>query len=240
MRQTKYITSGGLAFSEKKDMEKLRSYSFKGWHVSKFTFMGYTLEKGVSSDYIYSLDYRWLNDDDEEEYFEFFSSAGWSHVTSEGNIHLFRAHPGTKPIYTDRETTVEKYENSTVGMLKFAIPLVLITALVWVVAMIVSGTLKSILLVAAVILSAIVVPTVWTVITAYSNKWKVEGRRGLGNLGKTIPFLFLLIAVIILLFGVGTGATVDILTSMMIGGIALPTAIWLIMSLYHKIGGKRG
>ena len=106
MSQTKYITSGGLAFSENKDMEKLRRYSLKGWHVSDFKFMGYTLEKGVSSDYVYSVDYRSLKAEEEEEYFDFFSSAGWSHVASEADIHLFRAIPGTKPIYTDRHTTV--------------------------------------------------------------------------------------------------------------------------------------
>ena len=113
MRQTKYITSGGLAFSEDKDMEKLRRFSLKGWHVSGFKFMGYTLEKGESSDYIYSVDYRSLKEDEEEEYFDFFSSSGWSHIASEADIHLFRAHPGTKPIYTDRDTTVEKYKNSS-------------------------------------------------------------------------------------------------------------------------------
>lgn len=72
MRQTKYITSGGLAFSEDKDMEKLRRFSLKGWHVNDFKFMGYTLEKGESSDYIYSVDYRSLKEDEEEEYFDFF------------------------------------------------------------------------------------------------------------------------------------------------------------------------
>lgn len=45
MRQTKYMMSGGLAFSEDKDMEKLRQFSLKGWHVSGFKFMGYTLKK---------------------------------------------------------------------------------------------------------------------------------------------------------------------------------------------------
>ena len=133
MRQTKYITSGGLAFSEDKDMEKLRQYSLKGWHVSGFKFMGYTLEKGESSDYIYSVDYRSLKEDEEEEYFDFFLSSGWSHIASEGDIHLFRAHPGTKPIYTDRDTTVEKYKNSSDSMKKLAIPFILITVLVWVV-----------------------------------------------------------------------------------------------------------
>lgn len=36
MKQTKYMMSGGLAFSEEKDMEKLRRYSLKGWHVRDF------------------------------------------------------------------------------------------------------------------------------------------------------------------------------------------------------------
>nr|WP_222115737.1 DUF2812 domain-containing protein [Virgibacillus sp. SK37] len=72
MKETKYITSGGLAFSEDQDMEKLRQYSLKGWHVSDFKFMGYTLEKGESSDYIYNIDYRSLKDGEEEEYFGFF------------------------------------------------------------------------------------------------------------------------------------------------------------------------
>ena len=73
MRQTKYITSGGLAFAEDKDMEKLRSYSLSGWHVRNFQFMGYMLEKGERAEYIYSVDYRLLKDNEEEEYFDFFS-----------------------------------------------------------------------------------------------------------------------------------------------------------------------
>ena len=52
MKQTKYITSGGLAFSEDNDMEKLRRYSLKGWHVSDFKFMGYTLERGETRLYL--------------------------------------------------------------------------------------------------------------------------------------------------------------------------------------------
>jgi len=239
MTQTKYITSGGLAFSEEKDMKKLRRFSLKGWHVSDFKLMGYTLEKGESSDYIYSIDYRWLKGEEDEEYFDLFSTTGWTHVTSEGNIHLFRARPGTKPIYTDRDTTVEKYENSSGLMKNLAIPLVLITALVWGGVMISAGTLKSILIVVAAILSAIAFPAAWTAITTYSNKWKAEGRRSLANFGKIIPFLLLLIAVIFFLFVGGTDSAADILTSGVIGAIALPTAIWIIMSLYHKLRGKR-
>ena len=239
MKETKYITSGGLAFAEHKDMEKLRRYSLKGWHVSSFKLMGYTLEKGESTDYIYSIDYRSLKEGEEEEYIDFFSSSGWSHVTSEGNIHLFRALSGTKPIYTDRDTTVEKYKNSSGSMKKLAIPFVFLTILLWGGALISSGMLKTILLSGATILSIFAIPTAGTVIATYNNKWEVEGKRGLVKVVKLIPFLILIIAIIILLFFYGTNNTVDILTAMMIGGVAFPTAVWAVMSLYHKVRRKR-
>lgn len=237
MRQTKYIMSGGLAFSEDKDMEKLRRFSLKGWHVSDFKFMGYTLKKGESSDYIYSVDYRSLKEDEEEEYFDFFSSSGWSHIASERDIHLFRAQPNTKPIYSDRDTSVEKYENSARSMNYFAIPFVLITVLAWVVAIVSSGTLQSILFTIAVIFTVIAIPTAMTVIATYNNKWKVKEKNGVVNLLKTISVLIFLIAVFILLYV--DGSAINILASMIIGAIALPTAIWAIMSLYHKMGERK-
>lgn len=236
MRKTKYIISGGLAFSEDKDMEKLRRFSLKGWHVSDFKFMGYQLEKGKSSDYIYCVDYRSLKEDEAEEYFDLFSSFGWTHVASESGIHLFRAQPGTKPIYTDRDTTADKYNNLINFLKSFAIPLGLLTALVWLGAMISSGTFKSVLHVVALILSVIAVPTAWTVITTYTNKWKVEGRGGLVNLVKSTLFLLLAIAVIILLVGGDMDNTINLLTGMIICAITLPTVIWIVMSLYQKIG----
>lgn len=88
----KYIMSNGLAFSEQKDMTRLHELSKQGWHVKKFSFLGYTLEKGTEKDWIYEIDYRTLEDDD-DEYFELFNQAGWSHVDSQANIHLFKAAP---------------------------------------------------------------------------------------------------------------------------------------------------
>ncbi|GIN71972.1 hypothetical protein J14TS2_24470 [Bacillus sp. J14TS2] len=236
MRQTKYIMSGGLAFSEDKDMEKLRQLSLKGWHVSDFKFMGYTLEKRESAEYIYSIDYRSVKKDEEEEYLEFFSSAGWSHIASEANIHLFRALPGTQPIYTDRDTTAEKYKNLSNSMNKLAIPFVLITALAWVAVMISSGSLQSILLGVAVILTGVALPAAWTIITTYSNKWQVEGRKGLVNLVKMLPILTLFIVVILLLYVGGTDAdpAINLLSYMIAGATGLPTAIWVIMSLCSR------
>ena len=149
-------------------------------------------------DYIYSVDYRSLKEDEEEEYFDFFSSSGWSHIASEGDIHLFRARPGTKPIYSDRDTIVEKHESSIASMKNFAIPFVLITVLVWIGAMLTSGTLKPLLLLIAVILSVIAIPTAWTIITTYSNKWEVEGKKGLVSLVKSIPYQILLLFIVVI------------------------------------------
>ncbi|GEN89848.1 DUF2812 domain-containing protein [Oceanobacillus sojae] len=238
MRQTKYMMSDGLAFSEEKDMEKLRRLSLKGWHVCDFKFMGYILEKGESSDYIYCIDYRSLEDGEEEEYFDLFSSSGWSHVASEGDMHLFRANPGTKPIYSDLDTIAEKYISSSNTMIKFAIPLFFITVLLWVGALMSSGVLQSILFTAAVIFSVIVILIAWTSISEYSNKWKTEGKHRLASLGKMTLPLLLLIAVIIMFFVIETDYAIQILTSMIIGGIALPTIIRGIISLHHIISRK--
>ncbi|MGN7477292.1 DUF2812 domain-containing protein [Solibacillus silvestris] len=236
MKQTKYIMSGGLAFSEEKDMEKLRRFSLKGWHVSDFKFMGYTLKKGERSEYIYSVDYRSLNEDEEEEYFGFFSSFGWSHIASEGNIHLFRAYPDTNPIYSDRDTSVEKYENSARSTKYVAIPLVLLTVIAWIGAMVSTDVLQALLQVIAVILTVIAVPAAWTVTAIYSNKWKAEEKGGLVKFAKTIPILLFFIAVFILLLV--DGDALHMLASIIIGAIALPGFIWVIMSLYHKMGAN--
>ncbi|WP_077602365.1 DUF2812 domain-containing protein [Oceanobacillus sojae] len=212
MKQTKYMMSSGTAFSEEKDMKKLRRLSLKGWHVSGFKFMGYILEKGESSDYIYNLDYRSLEEDEEEEYFDLFSSSGWSHVATEAGIHLFRAEPGTKPIYSDRDTTAEKYKSS--------------------------GVLHSILFTAAVIFSVLVAVIAWTAIAQYSNKWKTEGKYRLAKLGK-MTFPLLLMITIIIIFVVGErGYAIRILASSIIGAIAVPTIIWCIISLHHIISRK--
>lgn len=45
MTNMKYMMSGGLAFSEQKDMQKLQKNAQKGWHLSSFATLGYNLEK---------------------------------------------------------------------------------------------------------------------------------------------------------------------------------------------------
>ncbi|MFP7298978.1 DUF2812 domain-containing protein [Neobacillus niacini] len=235
MRHTKYVTSGGLAFSEGKDMEKLRRYSKEGWHVRDFKFMGYTLEKGEITDYIYSVDYRLLKQEEAEEYFELFSSSGWTHISSQGDIHLFRALPGTKPIYSDSESVVEKHDNLGSSMRWGTVGLVFVTAILWIAALISAGTLQMTFTIMAVILSIPAIPAAWTVMTIYSNKWNAEGRQGLARLIKSLPILFLILVTLIILYVVDDlNQSVRLLAYMLIGAVALPTAVWAIMSVYQK------
>jgi hypothetical protein len=120
MKKIKYVPSGGLAFFEEKDMKKLSEYAKEGWILESFAVFGYKLRKGERRSIEYSLDYQKEAD---VEYFTYFEEAGWSHVCSAGNeIHLFSAPRGTKPIYSDKPTTIEKYEREKKQMGKAAFP----------------------------------------------------------------------------------------------------------------------
>lgn len=107
MKKTKYVMSGGLAFSEEKDLAKLNDLAKKGWILEKFAFLGFKLRKAEPQNLIYNLDYRI---DADEEYFQFFKEAGWKPILSSDEIHIFCAPEGTNPIHTDRQTIIEKYE----------------------------------------------------------------------------------------------------------------------------------
>lgn len=106
--RNKYVMVSGFAFSEETDMEKLSSYAREGWILESIKGMFfYKLKKDTPQDIIYSLDYQ---KEATEEYFHLFSEAGWKKVISIGNeIHIFSAPAGTKPIYSERNTEIEKY-----------------------------------------------------------------------------------------------------------------------------------
>jgi len=75
----------------------------------KISFLGYSLEKGEPKDVIYTIDYHLLKEVDKEEYYDMFKLAGWEHVCTEYDMHIFKVPLGTKPIYSDIDTKKEKY-----------------------------------------------------------------------------------------------------------------------------------
>jgi hypothetical protein len=128
MAQTKYIASGGLAFDEEKDMEKLEKLARKGWVFDRFYFMGYKLKKSAPKDVQYAIDYRKGTDSD---YFAYFEEAGWKQEATSGDyIHLFSAPKGVAPIYTDKTSILEKYESEKKSMGKAAFIALLINIVI--------------------------------------------------------------------------------------------------------------
>ncbi|KLE15329.1 DUF2812 domain-containing protein [Clostridium sp. C8] len=106
--RSKYIMINGLAFSEESDMEKLRNYAKEGWILEDIVGgFFYKLRKDKPQNIVYSLDYQL---DADGEYFTIFKEAGWELVLSVNNqMHIFLAQAGTKPIYSDSKSEIDKY-----------------------------------------------------------------------------------------------------------------------------------
>jgi len=176
-KKTKYMMSGGLAFSEKSDMKKLSKKSLQGWHLKKFSFMGYGLEKGEPSEVIYTIDYHLVEENDKEEYFELFEMAGWAHVCSEYNMHIFKAPKETEPIYTDKITTIEKYNRLRKPLQKWAISITLLLLVFIMLTTLTIGIVKEISVIGLYIMIVLFVPSIMTFIAAFTRQLK-STRRG--------------------------------------------------------------
>ncbi|MGE6515366.1 DUF2812 domain-containing protein [Lysinibacillus sphaericus] len=174
MRKTKYITSNGIAFSENKDLEVLTKYAAKGWIVKRFKKMGYELEKGPAEDVIFSLDVRSLEDNELEEYIEIFEMAGWTYVCSSYNMHLFKATPGTNPIYTDLESKLDKVKRLRKSVIPAVVISVTILIVSYVLHVISSGQLSTIFLVVFMLSIVLAVPMAMTLMATYYHSYRTK------------------------------------------------------------------
>ena len=130
--ETKWIVSNGFALGGKKDMNRLAKYSKKGWHFADFKNMGYILEKGEPHNYIYELDYRELEEEDKEEYLEIMKKAGWTAIYDEFNYIILRAEAGTKSIFSDRDSEVEKSKSEGKAIKKSIIGGTIVTVICYI------------------------------------------------------------------------------------------------------------
>jgi len=113
MKNTKYVMMGGYAFSEDSDMKKLKKFAKDGWVIDgvSLPILSYRLKKGEPQNLDFAIDYQSEVDDD---YFLLFESAGWKHEATIGDeIHLFSAPEGTKPIYSDKTSEIDRLK--TIG-----------------------------------------------------------------------------------------------------------------------------
>jgi len=111
-RNKRYLMSGGLAFTEQGDMNKLSRLAARGWLLESFAPLGYTLRKGSPAQLDYCVDYQSVPPHELDGYTELFEAGGWTRVCSLADIHIFSAKKGTEPIYSDRDTNRQKYLRS--------------------------------------------------------------------------------------------------------------------------------
>ncbi|MEL4358295.1 MULTISPECIES: DUF2812 domain-containing protein [unclassified Luteococcus] len=91
-------TGHGLAVSPEKDMAMFATMARRGKHLSGVSPLahGFTFTDGPAEELVFDLAYE---KDPTPDYFDIFSAAGWSHVLSVGNAHIFKAAPGTPPLH---------------------------------------------------------------------------------------------------------------------------------------------
>lgn len=174
MGETKYIASSGIAFSEETDLKTLRKYAAKGWNVKRFKRMGYELEKSTPEDVIFSIDIRLLEDGELEEYMEMFEMAGWTHVCSDHSTHLFKAKPGTKPIYTDIDSKKEKVNRlrkSVIPAATISFIAVIVSYILYVVS---SGVLNKVFSVVFMMSIVLAIPMGMTLIATYYHSYRTK------------------------------------------------------------------
>lgn len=136
MKDKKYVMMGGFAFSDKTDMKKLKKLAKKGWLLSGSKFLWYQLEKGEPQDLDFAVDYR---EELDEDYLLAFEKSGWKLELSIANVHVFSAKEGTRPIYTDNDSEIEKLKYQELSLKKPAI-------------------ISSLLLVAFLVLDVLIIP----------------------------------------------------------------------------------
>lgn len=172
------MMSGGLAFTEGNDMENLRKNSLKGWHLKKFSFLGYQLEKGEPDDVIYAIDYHLLEEEEQLEYFHMFELTGWEHVCSEHDMHIFKAPHGTMPIYTDSDTTKEKYRRLRKPLQKWTISIFIMLLLFGFIRSITSGIIQTVSEWALYVILVLFIPLVMTFIAASIRQLRNTNKNG--------------------------------------------------------------
>lgn len=200
--KNKYVMIGGFAFSENSDMEKLRDYAKKGWILEDISGLFYKLRKDKPQDIEYSLDYQ---DEATKEYFDLFLEAGWTLVVSTdcNSTHIFSAPVGTKPIYTERTSEMDKYSSVRNQMKRGSIYSTIVLITLAVLSVISAIFIKPIFIPVCVLFILSIFPFTFSFMPylAYGSRIKKISKNGKGSSDVTFKFwLIWLIASVFFLF----------------------------------------
>ena len=102
--------SGGLAFSPERELQVFREMALKGEHLTGTAMAGHGWEftPGEKEDVIFDMT---TESDADDDFFAMCKQAGWTHVLSVADTHIFKAAPGTVALHTDEQLETEILEN---------------------------------------------------------------------------------------------------------------------------------
>ncbi|MFJ8063942.1 DUF2812 domain-containing protein [Psychrobacillus sp. NPDC096426] len=153
-------------------MQLLQLKGTEGWHLKDFALGGYRLEKREFGEIQYSIDYRKLLEDDKDEYFEVFASSGWTHVCSKNDMHIFRAMPGTIPIYSDADSSIDKLSRLARPIYFVTLFFLVATIILWALMTITEGPIQQVSKWAFIFSFVFTMPSIMMVCSVQYQKWK--------------------------------------------------------------------
>ena len=106
MRKTTTM-SAGLAFEPEKDLARFAEMAAQGKHLAGTANLGHgwRFVDGEPEDVVFDLAHE---SDPDADYLEYFRAAGWTHVLTTADVHIFKATPGTPPVHTGEQTRREE------------------------------------------------------------------------------------------------------------------------------------
>ena len=124
----RYEPSQGVAFDEASDMRRLSTLAAEGWRLIGCKGLRYVLEPAPPEQLIFALDYMYEPD---EVYIALCRASGWERVvTMDGMILVFKAAPGTPPMFSTTESQ-QKLQRVHRRLLVPVIVSTVVTVLVW-------------------------------------------------------------------------------------------------------------
>lgn len=108
----KFKMSGGLAFSDKEDMELLHKYAKKGWVFKRLRFgMLYELHEEEPQTRYYDYDIQKIKKEEKDDYLSVFHEAGWELVGAwDKDIRFFSSTTRIESVHSEKETRSDQYK----------------------------------------------------------------------------------------------------------------------------------
>ena len=149
--------SGGLAFSPERELQVFREMALKGEHLTGTAMAGHGWEftPGEKEDVIFDMT---TEPDADDDFFTMCKQAGWTHVLSVADTHIFKAAPSTVALHTDEQLETEILENQRNRFAKAAA----VSAVIFIAVLLLIANVELYMVLEVAIIVASLLPVVYT------------------------------------------------------------------------------